>query len=706
MADFLGKSSVEVSNPAVNGAVQNLGADLLNMFGGVGKAAETYNTIGETAAKLEASEDARQYQEQVNTLTSSLVYANDDPSVYSAVKSRINELSTEFVTKADKFKNHKAAYETYNRYSLDITAETQMQFEPIFSKGYLASSIKQSDRDITDKANTAGIIPTKELLSISKQKGSLYGQDVYHSESLVANPNLDAIDSKVKGSSIEDIASKILTANKFDPVKGAMYLNSMTGSLVTYNVDDKGNVSLTSDISSQKIREEYLDRFRTLRSTFTKKTNEENVDIKVLKSSTSPIPITLGTYEDNKANITKLVKHIGIYENSVGKQIQSITDSQTYANEKITAENLNAKNEALYSALLNGKNLNEVTYQPYEAYNNNNESVEVVKSAKPSPISETDRKSFVTAYTASIESKFGALEAVDPSIFKSVIKTDKGAFNTFVGSLKNAANGIGSISSLDSAKNLQKNLELFVSDISTPLSPLEKDIFSDIAGVIKTKIDSAYREKDPKNASEALTEITSTFKGLNPAIIRASEITDRYIEKIIVDKTDINGLFNNVTPSKEVVLAALNALTTSNRPNPSATDLGAFLSDNAINTTRWFSRERGLSETMLIAPTDSNGNRIDPTEMVNGIIQVLTNEGKKPENFIVENDTMVGYNNSIIVRDKNTNAVVYTLTGDYFNKLASHNINSGKGRRASTSQGARLKNAPSTTQGSSIGRKR
>lgn len=706
MAEFLGKSQVQVGN-ALEHRVKNLGEDLASLMGAVGKGVEVYNKAGETAAKLEVSEDARIYQEQVNTLTSSLTYANDDPEVYSAVNARIDELTNEFLAKSEKFYGQKIAYDTYRNYAVDVASNTKMQFEPMFNKGFLSASIKQSDRGISDKANAAGLAPSSELLSLAKTQGQLYGQDIFHSESLVANPHLDAMDGKLKSTSASEIAEQILTNRKFDPAKAADFLNRMTGSLVKYNVDDKGGISLTSDITSQRIREQYLDRFRTLQSTFSRKDNVENVDLKVLKTSTAPIPTTLGTYEDNLQNLTALAEHIAIYENSAGKQIQSIADSQAYATEKITALNFEAKNTALYAALTAGKNLNEVTYQGYEAYNNNNESVEVIKSATPSPISETDRNSFVSAYVSNLESKFGSLEYVEPSIFKSVIKTDKGAFNTFVGALKNAANGIGSIPDIQTARNLQKNLEMFASDTSSPLSPIEKDIFSDIAGVIKIKVDMASRADGKKDPGQALTEITSAFKGLNPSLTRATEITDRYIEKVLVPKTDINGLFNNVSPSREVVLAAYNTLTTSNRPNPTADDVGKFLSDNAVSTHRWLGRERGVQETLLIAPLDSNGNRVDPDDMVDAIVWGLSQDGKKPEDFIIENDTMQGYNNAIIVRDKNTNAAVKLITGDYINEVKSYLVNKNKGKRKPVvSVGARDANQASTTMGSSSGRRR
>jgi hypothetical protein len=131
MPDFLPKQQLGVQGiPAKR--VQDLGADIMNLFGNVGKAVKTYDTIGETSAILEFQEQSIQASDR---LTEQKILLNraaemNDVETMTAVKANIDAITTDVMSKRDNFSNHKAAYEAYNSRASDFGARVRSTYHP------------------------------------------------------------------------------------------------------------------------------------------------------------------------------------------------------------------------------------------------------------------------------------------------------------------------------------------------------------------------------------------------------------------------------------------------------------------------------------------------------------------------------------------------------------------------------------------------
>lgn len=139
-----------------------LAQDISNLFGSVAKGVETYNTIGETAAKLEFQSQSLDYQNKVTAIKRGL---KDNPDVENWKQSRqaIEELSADFVSVADKsFTGQKAAYDVYRNYSLEHASNTMASLDPMLTNGMNEAVKKQTKETTILNSVTLGASATKE----------------------------------------------------------------------------------------------------------------------------------------------------------------------------------------------------------------------------------------------------------------------------------------------------------------------------------------------------------------------------------------------------------------------------------------------------------------------------------------------------------------------------------------------------------------
>ena len=169
-SQFLGKSQVQIGT-APDHAVKNLGADLMSLFGAVGKGAETYNTIGVTAAKLEfqtqmtsATDEITQQKILLNKFTET----NDTAGILS-VQDNINAITGKVHAKSSDFKNHTDAYDEYANASADFGARVRSTYNPIISSTYIQANknnITASNDKLLESSAQAGVpLSTKDRTS-------------------------------------------------------------------------------------------------------------------------------------------------------------------------------------------------------------------------------------------------------------------------------------------------------------------------------------------------------------------------------------------------------------------------------------------------------------------------------------------------------------------------------------------------------------
>ena len=180
MADFLSKSQVQVGGVQEH-AVKNLGQDLLGLFGAVGEGAETYNTIGVTAAKLE-------FQSQMTSATDAITqqkvllnqYAetNDTDGILN-VQNNINQITANVHAKADDFKNHEDAYKEYSNSSADFGARVRSTYTPLISSTYITANknnVTSANDNLLESSAKANVPITTAIRDnvISTNKANLF----------------------------------------------------------------------------------------------------------------------------------------------------------------------------------------------------------------------------------------------------------------------------------------------------------------------------------------------------------------------------------------------------------------------------------------------------------------------------------------------------------------------------------------------------
>ena len=114
MADFLGKSQVQVGGIEPQ-RVANLSEGLAGLLGATAKGVEAYNTIGETAAKLDfrdISHNTATAMTGVERRMSEL--APDDVEGYETLMGEVESLKSNYTTNLSKYSGHKAAFDVFS----------------------------------------------------------------------------------------------------------------------------------------------------------------------------------------------------------------------------------------------------------------------------------------------------------------------------------------------------------------------------------------------------------------------------------------------------------------------------------------------------------------------------------------------------------------------------------------------------------------
>jgi hypothetical protein len=109
-----------------NAPVENLGKDLANLFGAVSKGVETYNTIGETAAKLDFRDISYRNASAINDIEKRMTeLAPDDAKGYESLMGEMESLKDNYSTGLAKYSGHQAAYDAF----IDSSASSLQQLD-------------------------------------------------------------------------------------------------------------------------------------------------------------------------------------------------------------------------------------------------------------------------------------------------------------------------------------------------------------------------------------------------------------------------------------------------------------------------------------------------------------------------------------------------------------------------------------------------
>ena len=158
--------------------VENLGKDLAGLFGAVAGGVDKYNTIGETAAKLEYSKRANDASDRITeqrVLLNKHEASNDTAGILE-VQKNIHSITQELHNKSNDFIDHKAAYDAYSDLSLDFASKVRASYDPVIEATYIKANKANrvmSLEEFVQKRVASGIpVSTKELYSsqdINKQ---------------------------------------------------------------------------------------------------------------------------------------------------------------------------------------------------------------------------------------------------------------------------------------------------------------------------------------------------------------------------------------------------------------------------------------------------------------------------------------------------------------------------------------------------------
>ena len=658
-----------------NAPVENLGKDLAGLFSAVANGVDKYNTIGETAAKLKASEDIAQYREKVTTLKASLAYADKNPDMYLEVNNRINELGSDLVAKSLELKDHKAAYDVYKEATSAAHADVASVMEPLTQAGFVKEGLAKKQEDTAIKQNNAGLFPSKNDIEVSRLTGASYGQGRTDAENDVAKPHLDAIDAELNAQNPSVIASKILTGGAIDRTKLADYLNTMTGSLVKYVADKDGHITLDTPIESASIKEQYMKRLETLVTRFTKKEKDViNVAFKVMKENVTenktPTYTIQGVTEKRDADI---------------KAFQTYVDSDGYANASkieeaehmgIEASSFNDYNEKIsaINAMQNGDPITKARFSQVEVVLDENNVASLAVKDMNKQVSETTVNGMITSYSAEIEDAIKNGTPMDKNIMGSMIKSKPANLRVFEDALLGSINSGGNLATVESLKIRVDSFNIF-SQKSNSLA--NRAIYADASRFLGRYLDDYNKVKDPTLKSERgmnILAIASAYQSTIPTKIQIEKIVTATMTNEIYKKLDIEGV--NIKPdniSESFVEESYYQYRNSMNRDPSTEQLTTFIDDNAVSMKRVFNWDRETEDIIVLRPVNSNGQRITSDNTYYGLHSYIDKHNMNANDYNYITTSTTGKSTAIQIVDKKTGALYAILNGDYFDRESKYN---------------------------------
>lgn len=660
-----------------NTPVENLGKDLMGLFGAVDTGVKTYNAIGEATAKLKASEDISKYREQVTTLKSSLAYADKNPDLYIEVNKRIQELGAELVSKSDELKNHEAAYDVYKEATSTAHADVMATIEPLTHAGFVKEGLARKVEDTSARQNKAGLFPNSNDLEVSKLTGIPYGQDLTQAENDVAKPHLNAIDTELDAQNPSVIGSKILTNGLVDRAKLAEYMNTLSGSLVKYVTDENGHVSLDTKIESNSIKEEYMKRFDSLVSKFTKKEKDEpNVDLKTLKTNVSENKVPAYTIEAITEKRASDVKAFETYSSSLGNATSSKIEKVEHMG--LEADSLNNYQES-YAAILAmqaGEPITKARFQQVEVVLDEDKNASLVVKDMNKQVSEATLTGMINSYSLEVEDAIKNGTPFDKNIMGSMIKSKPSNLRTFEDALIGSINSGGNLGTVESLQNRVDAFNIFGQKSN---SLANRAIYADASRFLGRYLTDYNKLKDPvekEKRGRIILDLASAYQSTIPTKIQIEKIVTATMTNEVYKNLDIDGI--NVKPdniSESFVEESYYQYRNSMNRDPSTEQLTSFIDDNAVSMKRVFNWDRETEDIIVLRPVNSNGQRITADNTYYGLHAYFDKHNMDANKYNYITTSTTGSSTAIQIVDKKTGALYAILDGDYFDRESKYNTN-------------------------------
>lgn len=254
MAEFLGKSQVSINAPQSDVAVKNLGADLMSMFGAVGKAAETYNVIGENAALLEYRDTATKVNANIEGIKrSALELAPDDVDGHAAVYTQLDDQKKNFADRLSNFSGHTAAYDKFSQGAASSIGMIDNEMTTAKASWIKSTQLNESNTVIangeslklsaTPEAFDASAF-SLEGVHLGKDKALELAQNSYFAPAFAEMmKNTDSKDAEQE-MSVVDPEVGYATHEKVSEFMNAQILNEYPLAKIYVGVDQAGNKTL------------------------------------------------------------------------------------------------------------------------------------------------------------------------------------------------------------------------------------------------------------------------------------------------------------------------------------------------------------------------------------------------------------------------------------------------------------------------------
>lgn len=153
--------------------VQDLGKDLMGLFGSVEKGVDTYNKVGEAGARLEFSSMYRDSIEELDMMNRQMKeLPDDDVESRLQMASRMEEIKGEYTKKLADFSNHPAAYEVFATASSEALHSINSSYQtPMFESMQKAQAIKTTN-EVSNEYSATGlnIVPSQAQSNLDKLK--------------------------------------------------------------------------------------------------------------------------------------------------------------------------------------------------------------------------------------------------------------------------------------------------------------------------------------------------------------------------------------------------------------------------------------------------------------------------------------------------------------------------------------------------------
>ena len=596
MAEFLDKIQTNISDSSQR-RVQDLGRDLMGLFGAVGSAVSTYDTIGEQAAKLKFMDDSRDYRINVAAINSS-IDNNSSPEQILASKQAVEQLSGEFVSKGDAFKDHKAAFNAYNTAALDVTSGVVSSMQQPYNTAFLNATARDHIQGTQEMLNiTSGDLAVSEAKSLISTEDSIVGNKGIDTQKTIASEHIAANDSKVVLMPDDQIVARVSDKgedgnNVIVPSKLISLFNETYGAsgLVEYGYDEKNKTyTFNTDVyTDEPIKNKYVDKISAiikLVEQSNKATTYDNPAYNALVQNKQTF--NLGDSQQSiEAKVSIVQKQLDTYRKARNPKGESNSQASEVAS--IAADMANSiaiyKSLSIQTAAGNNGDVSKAKYAPSVVqYNAETKAFDVVKLG-PVQVPDDKKISFISGAISRTQEANVNGHVLDPTLVNIAV--------AYGGAEAISKATINSLQAGVSHRTLPE-IEQYMSGLliaSQGMGEVDANMIASSTGVAQ-KLFSDFeqlKKKDPKaNPQPTIDKINAELAQLSTVVKTNKNLTSEKI-KNTKDKLLDNSILEPSTwldfkVSDSTIAIANSMFRDKHRVDPSSTELASFIRDRAYD---------------------------------------------------------------------------------------------------------------------------